>query len=684
MGHKIRGLLPVWLAVFAVPAASQGSADPPQLSQGPAPAWVKPSQPLPLPVDASGLAFIRAQDVLVHLDRTGQFTYFGNRIVLLQPQALALGNIGLSWNPASGKPVIHAVKIHRGTETIDVLRDSKFEILRREDQLEAAMLTGTLTAVLKVPDLRVGDELELAYTLPSSDPTLRDENAGLLVVSGATMPGRYRLGLSWDKGEEPQVRASDDLRGTVEKSASGFDIRLDNPSILTPPKDAPLRYSWQRLVEFSDFGTWPDLSRRFSGLFREAATLHTDSSLRKEAARIAADHPGALARAQAALKLVQQQVRYVYIGLDGGNFRPASADDTWQRRYGDCKAKTALLLALLRELGIAADPVLVRNQGSDDGFDGRLPNPALFDHVLVRATLEGKAYWLDGTLPAVATPSQVPDFPYHWVLPVTEAGHELEAVPWTPQRKPDTLSLYEIDARAGVDKPARIVTTSIVRGPKALAEYLQLSALSRDQLLQGLRGNLTGDSSWNSIESVSYRYDEAERASVLEITGTGPLNWDRDSNQLERSMSLPGGGFSPPGRRQRSADQDQKAPFYDEPNFSCHVTTVRLPADTRPQDWSFNSTFENTIYGHLYYRAFDRREGSLRMIRGSRTEQPEIEATVADRDNARLSKFDNSMAWLSYKPGQSFTVPAGTSPVPATYEGDWLHSAEACLPPGKR
>jgi hypothetical protein len=207
-----------------------------------------------------------------------------------------------------------------------------------------------------------------------------------------------------------------------------------------------------------------------------------------------------------------------------------------------------------------------------------------------------------------------------------------------------------------------------------------LSALSADQLLQGLRSNMTGDSSWNSIDSVRYRYDEAERASVLEIAGTGPLNWDRDSDQTSRSMALPGGGFSPPGRRQRAADQDQKAPFYDEPNFSCHVTTVRLPADTKEQNWSFNSTFDSKIYGQLYYRAFDRRDGSVRMIRGSRTEQPEIDAAAAQRDNARLNRFDNSMAWLSYTPGKPFTVPAGTAPVPATYEGDWLHSSDACLP----
>jgi transglutaminase-like putative cysteine protease len=676
----IKGVLSLSAALLALPAAAQDSAAAQQLAQGPAPSWAEPSEPLPVPADASGLAFIRAQDIVIHLDHAGQSTYFGQRIVLLQPQALQIGNIGLAWNPASGTPIIHAVKIHRGSEIIDVLHSAKFEILRREDQLEAAMLTGTLTAVLKVPDLRVGDELELAYTLPSSDPTLKDQNAGILALSGATLPGRYRLGLNWQAGEEPRVQATDDFAGNLRKTASAIDIRIDNPPTVLPPKDAPPRYQWQRLVEFSDFASWPVLSRRFSGLFAEAAKLRGDSPLKQEAARIAAQQSGGLGRAQAALKLVQQQVRYIYVGLDGGNFLPATADDTWQRRYGDCKAKTVLLLALLGELGIPAEPVLVRNQGSDDGFDARLPSPGLFDHVLVRATIDGRTYWLDGTLPAVATPSPAPDFPYHWVLPLTPSGHELEALAWHPAAKPEDLNLYEIDARAGIDKPARIVATSIERGPKALAEYVQFSALSADQLLQALRSNLTGDSTWNSIESVRYHFDEAERASVLEITGTGPLNWDKDSGDKQRSMSLPGGGFSPPGRRQRAADQDQKAPFYDEPDFNCYVTTVRLPTDTRPENWSFNTTYENTIYGHLYYRAFDRRDGSVRMIRGSRTQRPEIDVASAERDNARLSKFDNSMAWLYYHPADNFAVPANGTRVPATYEGDWLHSADACLP----
>src|SRR3546814_2125871 len=120
-------------------------------------------------------------------------------------------------------------------------------------------------------------------------------------------------------------------------------------------------------------------------LFAKAARIDRGSALDREAARIATAHSAPLDRASAALKLVQRDVRYIYVGLGNGNLTPATAEETWQRRYGDCKGKTALLLALLARLGIEAEAVLANNSGGDDGRSERLPNPGMFDHEIGRA-----------------------------------------------------------------------------------------------------------------------------------------------------------------------------------------------------------------------------------------------------------------------------------------------------------
>lgn len=674
-GVDVRLSISVCLAGLLAGGVAHAESD--QVRRGPVPKWAVQSEPLSVPADAAGAVFIRQQDTEVHLDAKGQLIYNGYRIRILHSQALQIGNLSLVWNPDAGAPVVHVIRIHREGEVIDVLQKAAFEILRREDQLEAARLDGTLTAVLRVPDLRVGDELEFGATLRTSDPTLGKDDAGMLLLGGEPAPGRYHLRLSWEDGYQPAVKMSADMTKTAEQGRNAIDYRFDDPPALTPPKDAPPRYMWQRVVEYSSFGDWQAISRRFAPLFAGASNLGAASPLKREAARIAAANPQPMDRAAAALKLAQQDVRYIYIGLNGGNLTPATADETWQRRYGDCKAKTALLLALLRELGIEAQLVLVDNSGGDDGMDERLPSPRMFDHVLVRAQIDGKSYWLDGTMPAVVAPAAEPVMPYEWVLPLTGQGSGLERLAWKPAPRPDELTLFEIDAREGFDKPARITNTTIKRGVEGLQQEVKFSAVTPAQMLTAFRQNAIGDT-WQTIEDVTWRYDRKAQASVLTIVGTGTVDWD-DEGGGSKGLALPGGGFNPPEKRLRAAEQDQDLPFYNKPTFDCRVTTIRLPTTTKPAQWSHKDDIDTRMLGRNYYRAFDLRDGALRMVRGLRTEKKEVDAAVARHDNDRIARFDNSMAWITYDPNGNEAAAKAPRPVPATYEIDWTADNVPCL-----
>ncbi len=657
--------------------AQPDQAQPEKVRLGPAPAWVAPSALLPAPETASGPLFMRRQDLLVHLDDKGQAQYLGYRIRILQAAALQLGNISIVWDPRAGAPIVHEVKVFRDGQVSDVLQHASFEILRREDQLEAAKLDGTLTAVLRVPDLRVGDELEFAVTTFSSDPTPAPKEAGVLALSPTPAPGRYRLGLSWDENQKPNFKATADMTSAMVKGERAVDFRVDNPSVLSPPADAPPRYQWQRTLEYSDFADWAAVSSHFAPLYAKAAVLAANSSVKQEASRIAATQTRPLDRANAALKLVQQDVRYIYVGLNGGNLIPASADETWRRRYGDCKGKTTLLLALLAEMNIQAEPVLVNSSGADDGLDQRLPGPQFFDHVLVRAHIDGTTYWLDGTLPPVAPSAPRPAFPVNWVLPLSERGTGLEKLAWQPPTTPDEIHLFEIDARAGFDKPARIVSTDIIRGVPGLLQYVQFSSVSAGQLLDVFRQRAIGDV-WQSIEDVQWRYDEKAQASILTIIGAGTVSWEDDGGGA-KSLALPGGGFSPPDRRVRGSDQSSDAPFYTKPEYVCNVTTVRLPISTAARQWSSKPGFDTRLFGREYYRAWELRDGAIRMVRGSRVDQPEIDVSTAQRDNARIAKFDNSMGYIFYDPAGRKMGVGGGETVPAAYDPVWTADEPPCL-----
>lgn len=290
--------------------------------RGPVPDWAVESEAMPVPADASGLIFIRREDLIVHVDKSGQSSFTAQHLRLLHPQALQVGNISIVWNPAAGAPIFHRLLVHRNGETMDVLLKANFEVLRREDQLEEAMLNGLLTAALRVPDLRVGDELEIAFTVPGHDPTLGNKSYGLLALADTPTPGRIRLGLTWEDGEKPFITIPDSLSDITQMRENSVNIRADNLGTFAFPKDAPPRFAWQRVAEFSDFQTWSDVSKRFDELYTSAAKLDPASQVKDEAKKIAAMHSGDMARAQAALAFVQRQVRYVYVGLQGGILPP--------------------------------------------------------------------------------------------------------------------------------------------------------------------------------------------------------------------------------------------------------------------------------------------------------------------------------------------------------------------------
>lgn len=666
-------ILPAVLGL-AVPAMAATPEE--KVVIAPLPAWATLSELLPVPADATGPIFFRRYNSLIHLDAKGQSTFVSQYIRINNPNGLQIGNVQLSWNPAAGPLTVHELKIHRDGTEIDVLATRKFEILRLEDMLEQSMLTGVRTAVLQVPDLRVGDDLEFSATTPSQDPTLGADSAGVIAMVGTPPPGRYRMALSWDGGQESRIRTSPDLDPLLKRTASAIAIDIDNPTAVSPPKDAPPRYNWTRALQYSDFETWEDVSRHLAPLYEKAAQLSANSPLHAEAARIAAASADPAARAQAALKLVQQDVRYVFVGLNGGNITPASADDTWSRRYGDCKAKTVLLLALLKELGIQAQAVLVTIASDDDGLDTRLPSPVLFDHVVVRATINGENLWLDGTLPSVVDPDKYLMGNEKWSLPLTAQGATLSPIEIRPLNRPQEMALYEIDASQGFTQPAHIKQTFILRGYKAIDAYQTFSQVTAAQLSEAIKKKLEGDSTWNNVESVTWRYDPQTLASIFEIAGTGPLRWESEGGV--RSMSLPNGGFSPPNRRQRGAGQDTEIPYYRRPEFDCSVTTVKLPKDTLPGNWSFNTSYTMRIYGGAYRRRFEQRDGAISMIRSYRTEKAEIDAQTAASDNQRLDHFDNSMAWIYYNPKQN-EKPVPTPKVPATYEIDWVNHPLPCF-----
>ena len=443
---------------------------------GAAPDWIAPAS-LDT-ADARGGPAELLADFQHRLEDGVVRSYYDSAMRIDNSQTLMDQNtVSIDWLPDKGDLTVHRLEIYRDGATIDLLAEgAEFDVIRREQGLEARLLDGALTATLSIPGLQVGDVLRTTYSISVDDQALGDE-AQVLQFLGSK-PWRVGMGraiVSWPEDEQMYWRAE---RGAVPAEAELRDgyryLTIDLP-LAAPadvPQDAPSRYFRPTVLRVGSFTDWTELSRVMAPHFAAAAETTAGDPVAEQAAAIMRQASDPLERAALATRLVQDKVSYLLNGLDGGNYLPQQAAFTWDKRYGDCKAKSVLLLALLQRMGIEAEPVLVTSRGGD-ALPELLPLPGDFDHVIVRATIAGVDYWLDGTSAGtrLANIGNVP--PFYYALPLRAGGAEL--VPMTQRERavPDMRMTFEVDHSAGVDLPQLFSVTMEVSGAAgAMAEAM--------------------------------------------------------------------------------------------------------------------------------------------------------------------------------------------------------------------
>lgn len=458
------------------------------------------------------------------------------------PEALSQSNnITLPWNPDKGDLIVHQLTIIRGTEEIDVLASGqKFTVLRREQQLERRELTGILTATIAVEGLRVGDVLRLRFSTTMKDKALngRAQVIQSLIAEPFVIPSAgYRL--LWGEGDKvkskifaEKVRSKRERKGTFEELA----IELPLPKQSDLPSDAPGRFNNPQIIESSTFEDWADVSKVMAPLYATDGLLPPGSAVLAEVEAIMSATQDPMVRTAKALQLVQDKIRYLAVGMDGGNYIPQSPSKTWEVRYGDCKAKTLLLLAMLDVMNIEAEPVLTHTVLGDI-VPLRVPSALAFNHILVRATINGESLFLDGT-GLGSRIEDVRDTPaLGHLLPLRLEGAELMKMDIRePARATIDLTL-DADESTSVDLPSVADVTMVVRGELANTLTLastQLAEKEKQAFIDEFLQRFVGEAQYETLSATV----DSDRGTVV-LKGKGVFNsgWEMQDRRSEKVFS---------------------------------------------------------------------------------------------------------------------------------------------------
>lgn len=312
----------------------------------------------------------------------------------------------IPFDPRYERVELHRARLLRGGESIDVLPRVKPRFLVN-DTVRSTVYQGRVNALFQMPDYRVGDRLELAFSVISHNPLLGGQVRALDPWSMTFAPVWSRRTV-YHIPEAMPVRISllpnDDARRSrqgkiarTESTANGvrriiFTDR-DLP-VLATETNAASGATQNDLLQATSFADWAAVAAWGNTLFTQA-TVPQGEAYRQRLIELRAIQ-GDAARAAAALHWVQREIRYVAMLFGEGSHRPHAPDETLTLRYGDCKAVSLLLVRLLRDLGLEAQVSLVLTT------NGRLPSrleaePMLFNHAVAVVWVDGRLHVLDGT-----------------------------------------------------------------------------------------------------------------------------------------------------------------------------------------------------------------------------------------------------------------------------------------------
>lgn len=483
------GLVLAWGLLLASFGPAKAQAVGKGASFGPAPAWVEVHEaPLDAPDPADGLSqgrhyLLSDEQVRVAGDRLVRYRHIATRAVN-ERGVEDIANVQISFDPNYQTLTVHRLQVRRGGEVVARAAPAALRLLQRESSLESLVYDGRLTAHVALPDVRVGDVVEYAYSVQGSNPAFGAARFGSFDLEWGVPVAEIRARLLWPRGRPLYWKHHNEAPAAeVVNTGSELDHRWTRRAVPARLVDAdsPGWYDPYRWVEWGEFADWGAVVRWALPLYR----LPTGPlpAVDREVARIAAETGDPQARLLAALRFVQREVRYLGIEMGANSHAPHPPQTVLQRRFGDCKDKTLLTLTLLARLGIPARPALVHTT-ERQAVAERLPTPWAFNHVLVRAELNGQPVWLDPTRTQQGGRqlAQWVQSDHGQALVIAEGAQGFSPMAGPQARLQRQQLKVLLDASAGYEQPARLTITTHATG--AAAENLRgtLASQSRDRL----------------------------------------------------------------------------------------------------------------------------------------------------------------------------------------------------------
>ena len=456
--------------------------------------------------------FYQLSEEQVHVEKQADYRHFITEII--SEAGIQNGSeISVNFDPTFERLDFHQITVWRNGKPETRLNAQAFKIIADEKELSRFIYQGSYSAYCILPDIRKGDRIEYAYTITGRNPIFNNRYFRDIYFQGSQPIAHLYKALIASASHQLHFKSFNNPPQTSTAVKGGLKCYEWNSYQVQPGtyyNNQPGWYDSYPCIQVSDYNNWkevtdwalnvnPIVTKIQGNLGKQIATLKAQAKGDKEI------------YFRNAVKMVQDEVRYMGIEIGQYSHRANSPEKVYNQRYGDCKDKALLLASVLNAGGIDARMVLV-NSSIRAHIAESLPSPNVFDHAVLVAQLNGKPVWVDATMSYQRGTGANLYFPYYGMGLILKAGNNaLAKIPAAKAGKILCSENYKI-----TDEKSKVKFDVITTYTLNEADYM------RDKLAT----TSMAETEKNYLDYYAKTYPEIERVDSITV------NDHEESNEL--------------------------------------------------------------------------------------------------------------------------------------------------------
>lgn len=299
--------------------------------------------------------------------------------------------------------VFHRLGVIRDSVFIDKLTDTTFRIFDNENSSSQGSITKEKKIHGIINDMRIGDIFVLEYSviIDFSEEGCLDRQYFRIAHSlppSNWIQKKYLFQFIHNREEDICLRKRffRNEQGEIINEETilhkGDDYTFEKNDFQSPYES----HTFSPIFEIATIASWEEISSYLLRLYQPVLLKGDIGTIETFLSSLLGDETDVEEKIRKIIEYVQDQIVYIFDAEVMHGHIPQSITETQTHQSGDCKAKSLLLVTLLREIGVQATLALINY---DMGFyvPLEMPSPFVFNHIIVKILHNGNVYFVDPT-----------------------------------------------------------------------------------------------------------------------------------------------------------------------------------------------------------------------------------------------------------------------------------------------